>query len=424
MLIRIGAKPLLIKPGARFVTMVLSCRPRTVIRRRGYIEYALFSLTSISNDGAARETDLSIIFRYLIRQIMVSMLAVSGILLLVFMSGRFIKYLADAAEGEIAAGVLFAIMGYRFPGFLELILPLGLFIGILLAYGRMYLESEMTVLFACGVSEKQLLAKTLLGALPVMLVVGAMSLYISPWGMKQVEHIFNEQRKATEFEMLAPGRFQDFTSGDRVTYTEALSDDKRQLQGVFIAEYDKDGKGVTLITAESGSQFIDEETGSRFLVLEDGGRFQGTPGRLDYNVTEFEAYGLKIVSGQEGSKELEEGLSTLALWNSDDPEDRALLHWRISLPLIVPIVTLLAVRLSRVNPRQGRFFHLLPAMLVYITYLGLLIVARDALADEKVPEWVGMLWVHALFLALGLWLQFGPGWLNRRRLEREGRQRA
>ncbi len=251
--------------------------------------------------------------------------------------------------------------------------------------------------------------------------------------MKQVEHIFNEQRKATEFEMLAPpgGRFQDFTSGDRVTYTEALSDDKRQLQGgVFIAEYDKDGKGVTLITAESGSQFIDEETGSRFLVLEDGGRFQGgAPGQLDYNVTEFEAYGLKIVSGQEGSKELEEGLSTLALWNSDDPEDRALLHWRISLPLIVPIVTLLAVRLSRVNPpRQGgRFFHLLPAMLVYITYLGLLIVARDALADEKVPEWLGgMLWVHALFLALGLWLQFGPpGWLNRRRLEREGgRQRA
>ncbi len=128
-------------------------------------------------------------------------------------------------------------MAYRFPGFLELILPLGLFIGILLAYGRMYLESEMTVLLACGVSEGELLQKTLVGAMPVMLVVGAMSLFVSPWGMNQVEQIFNEQRKATEFEMLAPGRFQDFSSGGRVTYTEALSDDKRQLQGVFIAEY-------------------------------------------------------------------------------------------------------------------------------------------------------------------------------------------
>ena len=109
---------------------------------------------------------------------------------------------------------------------------------------------------------------------------------------------------------------------------------------------------------------------------------------------------------------------------SDNLEDRALLHWRFSLPLIVPIVTLLAVRLSRVNPRQGRFFHLLPAMLVYITYLGLLIVARDALADGKVPEWIGMLWVHALFLAFGLWLQFGPAWLHKRRALKEARSHA
>lgn len=362
---------------------------------------------------------MSIVFRYLIRQIMVSMLAVSSILLLVFMSGRFIKYLGNAAEGEIAAGLLFSIMAYRFPGFLELILPLGLFIGILLAYGRMYLESEMTVLFACGLSDKQLLAKTLIGSLPVMLVVGSMSLFVSPWGMKQVEGIFNEARKATEFEMLAPGRFQDFTSGSRVTYTEALSEDKRQLQGVFIAEYDRNGQGVTLITAEAGSQLIDQETGSRFLILEQGGRYQGLPGNLDYNVTRFEAYGLKIRSGEAGSRELDEGVSTMSLWNSNNLDDRALLHWRLSLPLIVPIVTLLAVRLSRVNPRQGRFFHLLPAMLVYITYLGLLIVARDALAEGKVPEWIGMLWVHAIFLALGLWLQFGPAWLYRRRLEKE-----
>ncbi|WP_150914025.1 LPS export ABC transporter permease LptF [Marinobacter halotolerans] len=367
---------------------------------------------------------MSIVFRYLARQVLISMLAVSGILLMVFMSGRFIKYLASAAAGELSGDVLFQIMAYRFPGFLELILPLGFFIGILLAYGRMYLESEMTVLYACGVSEKQLLGKTLLISLPVMLTVGAMSLYVSPWGMKKVEQIFNEQRQATEFELLAPGRFQELSSGGRVTYTEALSDDKRQLQGVFIAEYGAEGEGLSIITAESGSQFVDEKTGSRFLVLEKGARFEGVPGQLDYDVTGFDAYGLKIRSGDARSRELEEGMSTRALFASDDPEHRAMLHWRFTLPLIVPIVTLLAVRLSRVNPRQGRFFHLLPAMLVYITYLGLLIVARDALKDGKVPEWIGLLWVHVLFLALGAWLQFGPAWLYRRRLLREGHQRA
>ncbi|MDK8465127.1 LPS export ABC transporter permease LptF [Marinobacter sp. SS13-12] len=367
---------------------------------------------------------MSIVFRYLTRQVIISMLAVSGILLMVFMSGRFIKYLADAAAGELAGDVLFQIMAYRFPGFLELILPLGFFIGILLAYGRMYLESEMTVLFACGISDKQLLGKTLVGSIPVMLTVGAMSLYVSPWGMKQVEAIFNEQRQATEFEMLAPGRFQSLSSGGRVTYTEGLSDDKRRLEGVFIAEYKPEGEGLSIITAREGSQLVDEETGSRFLVLEEGARFEGVPGRLDYDVTGFDAYGLKIRSGNAREKELEEGLSTWDLMASDNPEHRAMLHWRFTLPLIVPIVTLLAVRLSRVNPRQGRFFHLLPAMLVYITYLGLLIVARDALENGKVPEWVGLLWVHAIFLVLGLWLQFGPAWLYRRRLIREGRSHA
>ncbi|GGY65194.1 LPS export ABC transporter permease LptF [Marinobacter zhanjiangensis] len=367
---------------------------------------------------------MSIIFRYLTRQTLATMLAVSGVLLMVFMSGRFIKYLAEAAAGELSADVLFAIMGYRFPGFLELILPLGFFIGILLAYGRMYLESEMTVLFACGVSDRQVLGHTLVAGFVVMLLVGAMSLWVTPWGMKNVDRIFNEQSQATEFEMLTPGRFQSLDDGGRVTYTRSLSDDRRMLQGVFIAEYSETDEQLSLVVADEGSQFVDDETGSRFLVLENGARFQGLPGELDYSVTEFEAYGLKIAEQDARGSIDEEGLSTAALMRSDDPELRALLHWRFSLPLIVPVVTLLAVRLSRVNPRQGRFFHLLPAMMIYILYLGLLIVARDALASGRVPEWIGMAWVHVLFLALGLWLQFGPAWLRRRRLEREGGARA
>ncbi|MCH8497395.1 MAG: LPS export ABC transporter permease LptF [Marinobacter sp.] len=366
---------------------------------------------------------MHIIFRYLTKQILVTMVAVSGVLLLVFMSGRFIKYLADAAAGSLAGDVLFLIMAYRFPGFLELILPLGLFIGILLCHGRLYLESEMTVLHACGVSDRQILGHTLIAATFVMLLVGWMSLFVSPWGMKQVEGIFNEQRRATEFEMLAPGRFQTLASGGRVTYTEALSDDKRELRGVFIAEY-SGTDGITLLSAERGSQLIDEATGSRFLILEGGRRFEGVPGQAKLDVTSFDAYGLKIQAGAGRDRVLDEGIPTWELMQSDNPKHRAMLHWRFSLPLIVPIVTLLAVRLSRVNPRQGRFFHLLPAMLLYVFYLGLLIVAQDALASQKVPEWIGLLWVHALFLSLGLWLTFGPDWLRRRRLEKEAAAHA
>ncbi|MEH6813731.1 MAG: LptF/LptG family permease, partial [Motiliproteus sp.] len=85
-----------------------------------------------------------IVFRYLLKEVLLTMLAVTGVVLIIIMSGRFISYLQDAAAGEITADVLFQLIGYRIPGFLELILPLGLFLGILLAYGRLYLDNEMT----------------------------------------------------------------------------------------------------------------------------------------------------------------------------------------------------------------------------------------------------------------------------------------
>lgn len=360
---------------------------------------------------------MSIIFRYLTRQVLVSMLAVSGILLLVFMSGRFIKYLAQAVSGELSADVLFTLMAYRIPGLLELILPLGLFIGILLAYGRMYLESEMSVLFACGVSERQLIMHTMGAAVIVTLIVGFMSLYLSSWGMQQVQAIFNDQSKMTEFEVLTPGRFQALSSGTRVTYTEGLSDDRRELRNVFIAEQGQEGHPPVLIRAASGTQFVDPQSGARFLILKNGIRYEGSPGMLDYRVIAFDAYGLKLAEAEGGYvKQFDDAISTRILWQSDDLRQRAMLHWRLALPLIVPIVALLAIRLSRVNPRQGRFFHLLPAMLIYITYLGLLITARNAIAKGKMPEWLGLWWVHAIFLIITLALYVWPAWQRKRRL--------
>lgn len=346
------------------------------------------------------------------------MFAVAGVLLLIFMSGRFIKYLADAAAGRLAADVLFAIMGYRLPGFLELILPLGLFIGILLAYGRMYLESEMTVLYACGMSKLQLLKLTMIPAVLVMLLVGAMSLYISPWGMQKVEQIFRDQTKVTEFEMLVPGRFQSLRSGERVTYTEQLSDDKSEMYNVFIAEKDLSDDTIAVLVAKRGTQLVDENTGSRFIVLHEGARYDGEPGQPEFFKIEYDSYGVKIAEPAGGGvRRKAEAIPTAELLDSADLKERALLQWRLSIPLLVPIVALLAIPLSRVNPRQGRFFHLLPAMLIYITYLGLLIVCRKNLENGKLPEWLGMWWVHGVFLIAALVLLFGRDWWTKRKVQ-------
>lgn len=351
-----------------------------------------------------------IVFRYLSREVLVTLSAVSAVLLVIIMSGRFIKYLAQAAQGVLDPSVLFLIMGYRMPGFLQLILPLGLFLGILLAYGRLYLDSEMTVLSATGMSNRRLLGYSMAPAAIVAVIVAWLSLGLAPQGVAEVAKIFNQQDAMTEFDTLVPGRFQAMKDGSRVTYTEGLSDDRGQLAGVFISEKrmqrQVEGEkpkqsGITVLVAERGRQVIQAD-GSRYLILENGYRYDGNPGQADYRATQYETHGVLLpkpsVSAEIGERE---AIPTRELIGSDEPRYQAELQWRLSIPLLVFIVTLLAVPLARVNPRQGRFLKLLPAILLYMAYLALLIGARGQLDKGKIPMELGLWWVHALFLLIG-----------------------
>ncbi|GAA5317865.1 MAG: LPS export ABC transporter permease LptF [Candidatus Pelagadaptatus aseana] len=355
-----------------------------------------------------------IIFRYLAREVLISMVAISGVLLLIIMSGRFVKYLAEAAAGKLAPDVLLAIMGYRLPGFLELVLPLGLFIAILMAYGRLYMDSEMTILSACGISPRRLLGYTLMPALFVAVIVGMLSLFISPAGVQKAELILNEQKKRSEFDHLKPTRFMPSDGGSGVTYAESLSDDRKEMQIVFMAEMGDAAEGeqakLDVVLAKRGEQVVDEATGQRYLKLYDGYRYSGRPGQADYQVIEFDTYRqlLEQPRGIDRRNVKADSLTTAELMEKDSLENTAALQWRFSLPLLVVIVTLLAVPLSRTNPRQGRYVQMIPAILIYIIYLVSLNAARGALESGNLSPVPGIWPVHGVFLALAALLIFWP----------------
>ncbi|MDO9616967.1 MAG: LPS export ABC transporter permease LptF [Pseudomonas sp.] len=352
-----------------------------------------------------------IVFRYLSREVLLTLSAVSAVLLVIIMSGRFIRYLAQAAQGLLDPGVLLMIMAYRIPGFLQLILPLGLFLGILLAYGRMYLDSEMTVLSATGMSQQRLLAYSLAPATLVALLAGWLSLGLAPQGVEHVARILNQQSAMTELDTLVPGRFQSMKNGSRVTYTEELSEDRGSLAGVFISEKQLSSKGdkergISVLVAESGRQEIQAD-GSRYLILENGYRYDGNPGQADYRAIKYDTYGVLLPKPEVAVEVTDrEAMPTRELIGNDKPRMQSELQWRLSIPVLVFVVTLLAVPLSRVNPRQGRFLKLLPAILLYMAYLALLIGARGALDKEKIPTALGLWWVHGLFALIGLLLLY------------------
>lgn len=355
------------------------------------------------------------LFLYLAKEVLTTMLAVSIVLLLIVMSGRFVKYLAEAAAGDLAPEVVFAVMAYRLPGFLELVLPLGFFIGILLAYGRLYVESEMVVMSACGLSTSRLALFTVLPSLFVAAIVAMLTLYATPIGMANVQAIFQESKNANGLETLVAGRFRLDEQSRRVTYVEALDKEQAYLNNVFSAEQvrTEDGKPqLRILYATAGQLSFKEQYNKEYLDLTDGFEYTGVPGGKKLEVTEFDLFSQKVKSKKERPllNKKTDARSTAALIESGTLEDMATLQWRISIIMLVPIIALIAQAMSRTNHRRGRYVQLLPAFLLYIMYLVLLNAARDALEKGKVPPEVGMWWVHGIFLLIAVFLLYSKQW--------------
>lgn len=350
-----------------------------------------------------------ILFRYLSKQIFQVMLGVTLVLLVVALTSRFIQYLSQAAAGDLASDVLFLLMFYRLPDFLLVIVPLALFLAILIALSRMYADNEMVVLMSSGLSPMRLLLLTQGSAFFVIILMALVSLSFAPWGQRNTVQLEQNQESLTEIDLIAPGQFQSFARGQRVTYAQSISmnDEIRELNQVFVAVNTDSAadnmKALRLIFAESARPELDPETGARFMRLDNVMQYEGIAGRGDYSVGQFDVQSILLPDAAEFEQVLEEAtLRTAELFGSEAIADQAELQWRFSIILLIPIITLIAVPLARVRPRQGRYGKLLPAALLYAAYFLLLQFARDAVAEGDIPPLVGLWWVHLLFLALGL----------------------
>ena len=345
------------------------------------------------------------ILRYLTKDILTHTLAVSFVLFLVVFAGRFIRYLAEAAVGSLTGDVLLPIMLFKLPGFLEMILPLGLFIGILLSLGRLYSDSEMVVLKACGVGPGRLAVYVLLPASLIMLVVAVLALYVAPEGSARAQVLLDNPRSAEGLHMLNEGRFRKQRRGSYVTYAERI-DDNGLMHNIFVYERSVGrGDGAHVATfAREGEIVLDEKSGRRYLELRGGGRYRGSPGRLELEEVTFELYGELIPESSNSLRRSSkvEAVPTATLVTSDDPKLQGALWWRLSLPLMIPAAALIALALSRTDARRGRYAKVGPAMLVLLLYFLGLTQGRAVIESGSGPEL--MVAVHGAMALLAVLL--------------------
>ena len=345
------------------------------------------------------------ILRYLTRDILLHALAVSVVLFLVVFAGRFIRYLAEAAVGSLTGDVLLPIMLFKLPGFFEMILPLGLFIGILLSLGRLYADSEMVVLRACGIGPSKLAGYVMVPAVIVMIGVAILSLYLAPEGSARAQILLDNPRSAEGLHLLNEGRFRKQRRGNYVTYTERIDDDGL-MYNIFVFERQSTaaGEGFTATFAEQGEIVFKENSGRRYLELRGGSRYQGEPGALALEEITFSRYGELIPESQNSLRRTGkvDAIATEVLLRSPDPQMQGALWWRLSLPLMVPSIALIALALSPTDARRGRYAKLGPAMVVLLLYFLGLTQGRGSIENGDGPGLIVL--VHGVFALLGLLL--------------------
>lgn len=349
-----------------------------------------------------------LIFRYLIKESFKAQVAVFAVLMTIFLSQQFVQVLAEASEGELPTSLIFQVVALQVPGLAALILPISLFLGILLAHGRLYSDHEMSVLHACGVSEWYVTRVTLMFALFVGAVTAVLTLWGGPLALNHQERLMESAQNEAGLNVIQNGRFQAIADKRGVMFVESVGDNQ-ELQRVFLAQVPgtRDGsEGETEIRSSvvmaSTGETREAANGAQLLTLKDGRRYSHSLTLGDHQVMSFDAYQMQIRERDDSVTAQEfESLPTASLLNNPSPQANAELQWRIAIPLAMPLLTLIAVPLSRVNPRQGKFARMAPAIMIYLGYFMILMATKRAIGAERVPEWLGLWWVHLSLLLIG-----------------------
>ncbi len=338
-----------------------------------------------------------IIERYLFKEILQAFLAVTGILLVIYISNRFIRFLSEADAGTLAADAVLQLLLLKSVNAMVLILPLALYLAIMLALGRLYKDSEMTALAACGIGPARLLKNVLVFSVVFSSGVAAVSWHVAPWAEEKSSQLLDQAAATADLKGVAAGNFKEVNDGSLVFYIEDLSKDQSEMNNVFIHS-EKDGK-QGIISAPIARHRIDPKTGDRFVVLMDGYRYEGTPGNADFKIVQYKEHAIRVEEKAiVHSQRKLAATSTATLWESDALADKAEIQWRMAMPIATVLLTLLAVPLSRTNPRQGRYAKLFAGILVYVIYSNLLGVGRAWLERGVMPADLGLWWVHGLLM--------------------------
>ena len=349
----------------------------------------------------SKEIITVILSRYLTKEIFKSQLAILFILLLMFFSQQLISVLNSAVSGKIPTDLVLSLLGLGMPALSQFMLPLSLFVALLLTLGRLYAESEITVMRACGVGQS-LLTKVALFLSIFTTTLAAYNVFtLTPWAIDTQSKMLAEAKSNPRFSALSAGQFM--SAGGYVLFIESINNEANTLNDIYVFQPDQQKKNRPSVVVASKGELQGLSNGDQLLTLENSTRYEGTATTADFRIAHFEKYTAYLgYQDVNSSEKLMQRATFSSLINDKSPEAQAELQWRFALVLAVPLMAMLAVPMSSVNPRQGRFAKIIPAVLLYLIYFLLQSSLKSAGASGKLDTTIWMPLVSTCFLVLGI----------------------
>ncbi|RLA38711.1 MAG: LPS export ABC transporter permease LptF [Gammaproteobacteria bacterium] len=340
-----------------------------------------------------------LINRYLTREILTPLATICAILVVIFSGYSITRYLPDAANGLMTGKTVLSLVFLKIIVALEVLVPVTLFLSVISALGRMYAESEIIAMGACGLGERTLFWAVFRVSLLVAVLVAGLSLYARPWAYEKSYWLKAEAEANFDFSRLRAGRFHEIGANNLVVFIENIDVSQKRAEGIFIQQRNDSIRKIT--RAKEAWQEADSAASQKVIVLRDGYHYELSEDGSKSQLSRFKNFRLSLIPKQISSiKYKRKAASTLSLAGSSEPEDKAEFQWRISTGFSTILLGLLGVPLARTAPRRGKYANTFVAVIVFAVYYNMTVVAKTWMEQEVVGSFPGIWWPLILLAVL------------------------
>ena len=308
-----------------------------------------------------------------------------------------------ASKGIIPNDSILTILVFSLLKYLPILLTLTLFLTILLTLSRWFRDSEMMIWFSSGLGLTSFIRPILFFSLPIILLIGFLSLYLSPWATQKSEEYKAGLKNRDELATISPGSFKESKSKERVFYVEGFGDLGSKVKNVFV-QSEQNGK-LGIIVSNEGSR-VSTNTDDEYIVLKKGKRYEVNHENNHFTEIKFSDYGFLVEKKLPPIIDVNqvEAMPTILLLMTKGNREIAEFVWRVSLPISGIVLIILAIPLSFINPRSGRSVNIIIAIMIFAIYNNLMGVTQSYINLGKLNPYVGGSIVHLFILLIASYL--------------------